>query len=63
MFSSFPFLIKSKETHFSYIFQVVLDDLQAEKSFNNLKIYGRSKSCNILFALHLAKVLKGEYDS
>ena len=40
---------------------VRLDDLSAEKGYNNWQAYGQSKLCNLLFARHLAKRLpKGQ---
>ena len=35
------------------------DDLEAEKSFRSMKIYGRSKLANILFTAELARQLEG----
>ena len=35
------------------------DDLQAERSYSTMKTYGRSKTANVLFAVHLAKLLQG----
>jgi NAD(P)-dependent dehydrogenase (short-subunit alcohol dehydrogenase family) len=36
------------------------DDLQSTKSFSPLKVYGRSKLCNILFTRELARRWRGE---
>jgi NAD(P)-dependent dehydrogenase (short-subunit alcohol dehydrogenase family) len=36
------------------------DDLQFERNWSHYKAYGRSKTANILFSVHLAKLLKGE---
>jgi retinol dehydrogenase 12 len=35
------------------------DDLQIEHGWNNVKGYSRSKTANILFSTHLAKLLQG----
>ncbi len=35
------------------------DDLQSEKSYNGMRIYGTSKLCNILFTSELARRLEG----
>ena len=34
-------------------------DLQLKHSYHSAKAYGQSKTCNILFAVHLAKLLRG----
>ena len=44
------------------VFQVAFTDLQSEQDFDYLTVYGRSKSCNILFAVHLAKLLEGKFN-
>jgi len=36
-----------------------LDDLQCKHHWTSLKAYGRSKTANILFTVHLAKLLQG----
>ncbi len=36
------------------------DDLQAQKSFSGIKVYGRSKLCNILFTRELARRWSGQ---
>jgi len=36
------------------------DDLQTSRGWTWYKAYGRSKTANILFATHLAKILEGE---
>ena len=37
-----------------------ISDLQLKSGYNSLKAYGQSKTCNILFAVHLASMLKGK---
>ena len=61
------YYVRSKELFFycniikiyHFCFEVNFDDLQSE-NFENHQVYGRSKSCNILFAVQLAKKLKGK---
>ncbi len=38
---------------------VDFDDLQSEKRYGGMRVYGRSKGCNILFTVELAKRLEG----
>ena len=39
--------------------KVNFQDLQLKRRYNREKAYGQSKTCNILFAVHLAKLLQG----
>ena len=40
---------------------IKFDDLQSERDFSSLAVYGRSKSANVLFGVQLAKELEGEF--
>jgi len=39
------------------------DDLQTSRGWTSLKSYSRSKTANVLFSTHLAKILKGSQDA
>ncbi|ELU09744.1 hypothetical protein CAPTEDRAFT_159772 [Capitella teleta] len=36
------------------------NDLQSERSFGSIKVYGKSKTANLLFTTHLAELTKGQ---
>jgi hypothetical protein len=48
----------SSEAH--ELYKLDFNDLQTEHGWSWIKAYGRSKTANILFSQHLAKILKGK---
>jgi len=52
-------VIVSSEAH-EFNAALAWDDLQTSRGWTWLKAYGRSKTANILFATHLAKILEGK---
>jgi len=57
--SSAPSRVVVVSSGASDMYSLDFDDLQTSRNWTWLKAYSRSKTANILFSTHLAKILEG----